>query len=105
MPPWRRTDWTLPDWIAQAWTLEQNPRHSRQIDAACARHIARFPHELVGVELDTATLLSLRALLHLSRRFGRPHRGWRASHWTTRAIMDVNNQLARLHRIEGRNAA
>lgn len=104
MPPWRRTDWTLPDWTAHAWTLEHNPRHSRQINAACARHIARFPHELVGVELDTAALLSLRALLHHSRRFGRPHRGHRADHWTTAAIMDANNQLALLDRIERRNA-
>lgn len=105
MQPWRRTDWTLPDWIAQAWTLEHNPRHSRQIDAACTRHVARFPCELVTVELDTATLLSLRTLLHHSRRFGRPHRGTRAGHWTTAAIMDANNQLARLDRIKGRNAA
>lgn len=105
MQEWRRPDWTLPDWIAQAWTLEHNPRASRQIHAACARHIARFPHELVAVELDTAILLSMRALLHHSRRFGRPHCGNRASHWTTTAIMDVNNQLARLHRIKGRNAA
>lgn len=104
MQPWRRTDWTLPDWTAQAWTLEHNPRHSRQIAAACARHIARFPRELVGIELDTATLLSLRALLHHSRRFGRPHRGTRADHWTTAAIMDANNQIARLARIERRNA-
>lgn len=105
MQPWRRINWTLHDWIAQAWVLEHNPRHSRQMNAACARHIARFPHELVGVELDTDTLLSLRALLHHSRRFGRPHRGWRAAHWSTAAIMEVHNQLARLHRIKGRNAA
>lgn len=105
MQLWRRTDWTLPDWTAQAWTLEHNPRHSRQIDAACVRHIERFPHRLVAVELDTAALLFLHALLHQSRRFGRPHRGNRAGHWTTAAIMDANNQLARLDRIEGRNAA
>lgn len=105
MQPWRRTDWTLPDWTAQAWTLEHNLRHSRQMNAAFARHIERFPHELVAVELDAATLLSLGALLHHSRRFGRPHRGARAGHWTTAAIMDANNQLARLRRIEGRNAA
>ncbi|WP_136651079.1 hypothetical protein [Paracoccus aeridis] len=105
MQPWRRTDWTLRDRTAQAWTLGHKPRHSRQIDAACGRHIARFPHKLVGIELDTAALLSLRALLHHSRRFGRPHRGNRADHWTTRAIMDTNNQLARLDRIKGRNAA
>lgn len=30
---------------------------------------------------------------------------WRRTDWTTRAIMEANNQLARLHRIEGRNAA
>lgn len=105
MQPWRRTDWTLPDWITRAWTLEHNPRHSRQMNAACARHIARFPRELVAVELDAATLLSLRALLQYSRRFGRPHRGNRGDHWTTVAIMDANNQLARLDRIKGRNAA
>ena len=104
MQPWRRIDWTLTDWIARAWSLEHNPRHSRQMNEACARHIARFPRELVGIELDTAMLLSLRTLLHRSRRFGRPHRGNRADHWTTRAIMDTNNQLARLDRIEGRNA-
>lgn len=105
MQPWRRIDWTLPEWTAQAWTLEHIPRHSRQMNAACARHIEHFPHELVVIELDAATLLSLRALLHHSRRFGRPYRGARAGHWTTAAIMDANNQLARLRRIEGRNAA
>ena len=105
MQPWRRTDWTLPEWTADAWTLEHNPRHRRQVNAACDRHIARFPRELVGIELNTDTLLSLAALLHHSRRFGRPHRGWRAGHWTTAAIMDANNQLARLDRIKGRNAA
>lgn len=105
MQPWRRTDWTLPDWTAQAWTREHNLRHSRQMNAACARHMERFPHDLVRIELDAATLLSLRALLHQSRRFGRPHRGNRAGHWTTAAIRNVNNQLARLDCIERRNAA
>ena len=75
MQPWRRTDWTLPDRTDHAWTLEHNPRASPQLDAACARHIERFSHKLVGIELDAASLLSLRALLHHSRRFGRPHRG------------------------------
>lgn len=105
MQPWRRTDWTLPDWTAQAWRLERNPRLSRQHYAACARHIERFPGELVAVELDTDALLSRRALLHHSRRFSRPHRGNRAGHWATAGIMDVNNQLARLDHIERRNAA
>ena len=103
MQPWRGTDWTLPEWIAQAWSLEHNPRHSRQINAACARHVERFPGELVAVELDTA-VLSLHALLRHSRRFGRPRRGYRAGHWTTAAIMGANNQLRRLDRIRGRNA-
>lgn len=55
------------------------------MNAACAGHIERFPHELIAVELDTTALLSLRALLHHSRRFGRPHRGTRIGHWTTAA--------------------
>lgn len=79
------------------WTTT---RHSRQINAACARHNERFPRELIWIERDTMAFLSL----HHSRRFGRPQRGNRAGDWATAAIMDLNNQLARLARIEGRNA-
>lgn len=72
---------------------------------ACKRHVQRFPCHSVAVELDRAVLLSLRQLIlggH-PNRFGRPGRGYRAGDWTTRALMDVNNQLARLDRIEHRN--
>lgn len=103
--PWRRLEWTLPDWIEHAWKLERTLRCSRQHYDACNRHVLRFPGQLVAVELDKAILLSLRQLIldgH-PNRFGRPGRGFRAEDWTTRALMDVNNQLARLDRIERRN--
>ncbi len=44
----------------------------------------------------TAALLSLHKLLHHSRRFGRPHRGNRADHWTSAAIMGVTTSLPAL---------
>lgn len=80
-------------------------RCSRQHYDACNRHVLRLPCHSVAVELDRAVLLSLRQLMldgH-PNRFGRPGRGFRAEDWTTRALMDVNNQLARLDRIERRN--
>lgn len=101
MQPWRRTDWTLPGCTAHAWRLEHNPRHSRQINAARVRHIERFPRKFVAAELDVVALLSPLVLLHQSRRLAARIT---AGHWTTAAIMHVTNQLARLRRIERRNA-
>lgn len=106
MQPWRRTEWSLADWIAYAWKLNNTPRHSRQVYDACTRHVQRFPVDLVSVELDRETLQSLRALMAESHtnRFGRPSRGYRAAHWTTPVWMAVNNQLARLDSATRRNS-
>ena len=66
MQPWRRTDGILPDRTARAWRLEHNQYHSRQVNAACAWHIAQFPRELVAIESDIAAF-SLRPLGGRSR--------------------------------------
>ncbi len=106
MQPWRRTDWTLVEWIDRAWRLERTPRHSRQVYDACARHIQRLPTDQVAVELDSEVLRSLRSLILTGHpnRFGRPSRGYRSDDWTTPALMAVNNQIARLDRIGRRNS-
>lgn len=106
MQPWRRTDWTLEDWTRHAWYLEHLPRCSQRHYDACTRHVQKFPGDLVAVEPDRALLRSLRDLMRQGHpnRFGRPSRGYRAGHWTTPALVDVQNQLARLDRFAGRNA-
>ncbi|WP_424753243.1 hypothetical protein [Methylobacterium sp.] len=105
MQPHRRTDWTLTDWIAQARAIERR-RSSRHRYAAAERHIARFPLADVAIELGLVVLEALRALLcDAASLFGRPNRGWRGAHWSTPVIVAANNQVARLERIRGRNAA
>ena len=68
--------------------------------------MALFPADLIGVELARSILRELRhylATAHTSL-FGRPARGFRADAPQTPWIVALDNQLARLDHIKGRNA-
>lgn len=103
--PWNRLAWSLAEWIDYAGQIEGR-RCGRPRYDACTRHVQRFPGELVAVELDARTLERLAHLIRHSHpsMFGRPNRGARGNHWTTPVFMAAQNQLARLRRIQGRNA-
>lgn len=89
--------WTLEDWTDRAWRLENQSRASSQRYEAIRRHIAACPVAEITVELDGQLLASLLRLMRTTKHFGRPPRGHRGAHWTTRAIMSATNQLARLN--------
>jgi len=101
---WRQVEWSLAEWLERAWQLEHSLRCGRKHQETCAHHIARFPGGEVSVELDRQVLESLRLLIKRGRQLGRPGQGYRGDHWTTPALMDCNNQLARLERIRDRNS-
>lgn len=102
--PWRRLSWTLPDWILYAHEIDAR-RVGAPRAAAAARHISRFPAADVSHELDRAVLRALVALICARvGLFSRAGRGWRADCWTTAPLVDAKNQLAKLDRINGRNA-
>jgi hypothetical protein len=100
---------TLAAWLDRARRIMKPAggyRHHR-VRAQAARHGAEFPIEEVAIELDLALLRELRALFLAEgtfAMFGRPGRGFRAGHWTTPALMAVNNRIARIERVRGRNA-
>lgn len=105
MQPWRRTDWTIDDWVDHACVISRR-RHGAPRTEAGKRHVSVFPHAAVPVEIDRATLERLREFILNDRTqmFSRPMRGFREGHWTTQVLVDIHNQLAKLDQITGRNS-
>lgn len=90
----------LRDWLIQADQIDRR-RFSAARYRAIDRHGAAFPLGRIPEEVDRGALTLTRAII-LGRAgwhsFHRPQRGHRADHWTTPALMAVNNQIARLGR-------
>lgn len=90
----------LAGWIDQAHKIDRR-RWSAARYRAIDRHGAAFPLDAIQIEADRAALTEARLMIcgngrHWNRAFERPIRGHRRDHWTTPALMAVNNQLARL---------
>lgn len=101
---WRRAIWTPGDWLIYARTIDGR-RCGAPRNAAVRRHVSVFPLELISFELEGDVLGGLRELLSSPvSQFGRPARGCRARHWTTPALMEINNRIMRMDAVRKRNA-
>lgn len=93
---------TLGEWFDEAWEILGGSRPHR-VAVKANHHALWFPLDEVSSECDVELLQQVQELLTHTRPFARPTRGHRADHWTTPALMAVNNQLQRLNH-ERRNS-
>jgi hypothetical protein len=88
---------TLGDWIDQALDIERR-RPSAARCKARDRHLASFPIDEIGVEIDLRLIQRIVSLLEGRPHsiFARPPRGARAAAPHTPIIMTLRNRDARL---------